>query len=198
MARRLTVSPRQPGAYPTIRDALESATDGVVIAIAPGEYRESLALQRISLSIVASGEPGSVTVDAGRAGEPAVSCRDGDVTLRGLVLRAGDASGVRATGGRLRLEKGEVSAGYAAAVSAADGATLDATDVKVTGGQYGFVFEDAGGVLDKCEVRDIADDAVIVRVGANPTIRNSTIARCGFRGVYAYQAARPTIERCDI
>jgi parallel beta-helix repeat protein len=105
---------------------------------------------------------------------------------------------VSASGGRIRIEKCEVGAGYAAAVNVTNGGVLEATDVKVIAGQYGFIIDDAGGTVDKCEVRDIADDGVIVRLGANPTIRNSTITGCGFRGIYVYQAGRPTIERCDI
>ncbi|MGH3680447.1 MAG: right-handed parallel beta-helix repeat-containing protein, partial [Natronosporangium sp.] len=74
----------------------------------------------------------------------------------------------------------------------------DAVEVKVVAGQYGFVIEDSGGTVDTCQVRDVADDGIIVRLGADPTIRNSTVAGCGHRGVYVYHGGRPTIERCDI
>jgi Holliday junction resolvasome RuvABC ATP-dependent DNA helicase subunit len=195
MARTLSVSPRQPGAYPTIRDALELAADGDVISIAAGEYRESLSFRGGRISLVAAGD---VTIDTTSSDQPVVSCRDGEVTLQGLVLTARDATAVEALGGRLRIEKCEISARYGAAVSASNGAIILATDVKITGGQYGFVIEDAGGTLDKCEIRGITEDAIITRLGADPTIRNSTIAGCGFRGIYVYQAARPNIERCDI
>lgn len=176
MPHALTVSAQLPGAYPTINDALEVAEDGAVISIEPGVYSEALRLSNRRLSLVAS-ESGTVTVDATGTGQPALACRDGDVTVRGLILKAAD---------------------YPAAVSVSDGATVEATDLTVTGGQYGIVLEDAGGTLDKCEVRDITDDGIIVRLGADPVIRNSTVAGCGYRGVYIYQAGRPTIERCDI
>jgi parallel beta-helix repeat protein len=197
MARTFTVSP-QPGAYPTIRDAVEVAPDGSVISVAPGEYRETLRLAGRRLKVMASGEAGSVTIDAVGLPESAVSVRGCDLTLHGIVVRGGDNAAVSADGGRIALEKCEVSAGYAAGVSVTGGAVLEATDLKVTGGQYGLVIEDAGGTVDKCEITNIADDAVIVRLGADPTIRNSTISGCGFRGIYVYQGGRPTIERCDI
>jgi parallel beta-helix repeat protein len=197
MAQTLTVSP-QPGGYPTIQDALEVAEDGAVITIAPGVYPESVHVRGRRLTLVGAGDPGGVTLDAAGRGRSTVSASGGEVTLRGLVLKSGDYAAVSATGGLLRMERCEVSAGYAAAVAVSDGARLEASEVKVTGGQYGFVIEDAGGLLDKCEVRDVADDGVIVRLGADPTVRNSTIAGCGFRGIYVYQAGRPTIERCDI
>jgi parallel beta-helix repeat protein len=198
MARILTVSSERAGAYPTIRDALEIADDGAVISIEPGVYAEAVRLSGHRLSLVAAKEPGTVTIDATGANGSAVESRGGEVTLRGLVLKAADYPAVQAAGGRLTVEKCEVGAGYAAAVQVGDGAELTATDVKVTVGQHGFVIEDAGGILDKCEIRDTADDGIIVRLGANPTIRNSTVAGCGFRGIYVYQAGRPTIERCDI
>ena len=83
-------------------------------------------------------------------------------------------------------------------ISVANGSSLTGTDVRVTGGQVGLIFEDAGGTLDKCEVTGVSDDGIIVRLGADPTIRNSTITGCGFRGIYIYQAAKPTLERCDV
>ena len=59
MARTLSVSPKQPGAFPTIRDALEVATDDSVISIAPGTYAEALALDGRRISLLCNGEVGS-------------------------------------------------------------------------------------------------------------------------------------------
>jgi parallel beta-helix repeat protein len=198
MARTLTVSSQRPGAFPTIRDALEVAEDGAVVSIDAGVYTEAIRLHDRRVSLVAAGEDGSVTVDATGEPAPAVACRGGEVTLRGLVLKSGDYPAVSAAGGRVTIEKCEVSARYAAAVSVTDGAQLSATNVTVSAAQYGFVVEDAGGTIDTCQIRDVADDGIIVRLGADPTIRNCTITGCGFRGIYIYQAGRPTIERCDI
>src|SRR3979409_1441496 len=107
MALTLTVSSQRAGASPTIRDALEIATDGAVISIESGVYAEAVNLADRKVSLVAAGgagavtaggragwggggEPGSVRVAAGAAAAPAVACRGGQVTLRGLVLKAGD------------------------------------------------------------------------------------------------------------
>ncbi|BCJ32417.1 right-handed parallel beta-helix repeat-containing protein [Actinocatenispora sera] len=198
MARNLVVSSQQPGAYPTIRDALEIAEPGDTVSIAPGEYQESLVVSGLRVSLVASGDPGSVTVDSTAVGLSVLAARNSEVTIRGLSMRSGDRPTVDAYGGRLKLEKCTLQAGYAPAVSVTNRTHLEAADTKVTGGQYGFVVEDAGGLLDKCEITNVADDGIIVRLGADPTIRNSTITGCGFRGVYVYQSGRPTIERCDI
>lgn len=198
MARVLTVASQRPGAYPTIQDALEVAADGAVISIEPGTYSETIRVMGRRLTINAAKEPGSVTIDSSETGGPAVAASRADVTLEGLVLKAADYPAVTASNSRLTMSQCEASAGYAAGISVADGGQVTATGVKVTGGQYGFVIEDSGGLIDKCEVRGISDDGIIVRLGANPTIRNSTIAGCGYRGIYVYQAGRPTIERCDI
>lgn len=198
MARNLLVSPQQHGAYPTISDALEVATDGATISIAPGEYQEALAVTGVRLTLVGTGEPGEVTIDARSSGRTAVQGRSAVITLRNLTLQSGDASTVEVRGGSLTAADCTVTAGLAAAVTATDGADLNITGTRVTGGQYGFVIDDAGGLLDKCEINNVTDDAIIVRLGADPTIRNSTIVGCGFRGIYVYQSARPTIERCDI
>jgi hypothetical protein len=198
MVRNLVVSATQPGAYPTIGDALEVAEDGAVIMIAPGEYRMVIPLGARRLTLAAGAATGPVTIDGSGASEPVVSVQGGTVTLRGLTLRGGYAHAVQAAAGRLTVERCVIEAGYAAGVLVSDGTTLTATDTTVTGGQYGLVIEDSGGLVDKCEIRGSVEDGVIVRLGADPTIRNTTVIGAGFRGVYIYQAARPTLERCDI
>ena len=197
MARTLIVSTTQPGAYPSIRDALEVATDGDVVTIAAGEYPEPLRLDGRRITLAAA-ETGQVQIGVRHSTDPTISCAGGEVTLRGLVIRSADAAAVQADATVLTMSKCEASAGYGAAINLTRGSTLTGTDLKVTGGQFGVVFDDAGGTLDKCEVTGIADDGVIVRVGSNPTIRNSTVTNCGFRGIYVYHAAKPTLERCEV
>jgi len=198
MARILSVSTERAGAYPSIGDALEVAPDGAVISIDPGVYAEAVRLDGRRLTLAAAKEAGSVTIDAGGAGRPAVACAAADVTLQGLVLKAADYPALSAAGGRVTAEKCQAGSGYAAAISVTDGAVFTATDLKVDSGQYGLVLEDCSGVVDRCDIRGVSDDGIIVRLGADPAIRNTTVADCGFRGVYIYQAGRPTIERCDI
>ncbi|MEV0393630.1 right-handed parallel beta-helix repeat-containing protein [Polymorphospora rubra] len=197
MTRTLTVSAQQPGAFPSITDALEVAQDGAVISIEPGVYAEALRMSGRRLTLAAR-EPGTVTVDATGHGAPGISCTGGEVTLSGLVVSAGDYPAVHAARCELRIDGCELRAGYAAGANVTDGSRLQATGLRVTKGQYGIVVDDSGGTLDQCEVRGVSDDGIIVRLGADPTIRNSTVADCGYRGVYVYQAARPVIERCDI
>ena len=105
MARTLLVSAWQAGAYPTIGAALQAVQAGETISLAPGEYTEAVVVHGMTVSLVAAEQAGSVTIDATSEGRPAVTSRDGEVLLRGLVLRSGDAPAVSASGGVLRLEE---------------------------------------------------------------------------------------------
>ncbi|MDI6098056.1 AAA family ATPase [Actinoplanes sp. NEAU-A12] len=187
-----------PGTYPTLRDALEVAPDGAVVILAPGTYRERIDLAGRRLTVRASGDPGSAIVDASGLDGPALAVSSGDVEVDGLALVSDDYPAVAIGGGRVRLRRCELSAGYGAGLQADGGAMVDASEVRVVAGQHGFVFSDAGGTVESCEIRGVSDDGVIVRLGADPAIRGTKIGDCGYRGVYVYQSGRPVIERCDV
>ncbi|BAL86597.1 putative AAA ATPase [Actinoplanes missouriensis 431] len=184
-----------PGSYPTVRDALEVAPDGAIVTLAAGTYRERLELDRRDLTLRALGE---VIVDASELDGPALAITGGRVDVEGVSFTSGDYPAVVVTGGRLTLRKCELQAGFGAGLQAADGATVEASEVRVLRAQYGFVFSDAGGTVESSEVRGISDDGVIVRLGADPVLRGTTVAECGYRGIYIYQSSRPVIERCDV
>jgi hypothetical protein len=196
MARTLLVAPTQRGALPTIRDALESADEGAVISVAAGEYTEPLTIRRGV--VLAAREPGTVTISSPYQDEPVISVGSGQVELIGLTLRASEAPAVRVRGGQVTAVDCAVTAGYGAAVEATAGAVIELRNTTVTGAQYGVIVEDADGLLDRCEIRDITDDGVILRLGARATLRHSTVAGCGFRGIYMYQAGTSVVERCEI
>ncbi|MFF5986444.1 right-handed parallel beta-helix repeat-containing protein [Prauserella flavalba] len=197
MARTFLVAPGQRGAHASITEALDVADDGAIISVSAGEYAETLSIRHRDVTIAAR-EAGTVTITPASPDEPLVSAAGSRLGLSGLTLRAGDRAAVEVRGGTVRVTDCEVSAGFAAALSIAGGAEAEITGTRITGAQVGLVIEESDGVVDRCEVRDIVDDAVIVRLGAQATIRHSTVAGCGFRGVYMYQAGGSRIERCDI
>src|SRR6185369_10743171 len=104
MARTLIVSTTQPGAYPSIRDALEVAADGDVVTIAAGEYPEPLRLDRRRITLAAA-ETGQVQIGVRHSNEPTISCTGGEVTLRGLVIRSADATAVHADATVLTIDR---------------------------------------------------------------------------------------------
>jgi hypothetical protein len=197
MARTLIVDSARPGAYSSIAEAVGDAPDGGVIAVSAGEYAESIDIRGKRLTMRAADGPGSVVIKSATDYGPAILCRDSSVGLHGLVVRAQD-SAVAISGGRLKMEKCELAPRLGAGVTVTDRAQVEIVGCKVTGGQYGLVVEDAGGTIVDTEFRHMNDTGVIVRIGADPTIRNCVIIGCGHRGVYVYQSGRPTFERCEV
>ncbi|MDG4773770.1 right-handed parallel beta-helix repeat-containing protein [Solwaraspora sp. WMMD792] len=198
MTRTLSVSPDQPGAYQSIGDALAAASDGSVVAVAPGTYYEALFVNERQITVVAAQGAGSVTVDASAGNYPTVSANGGALELRDLVLLAGDAPAVAVDRARLTMAGCQLRAGFGAGVVIGNRSSFTLTRCTVTGARHGLVVEDSDGDVDGCEFTDLAEDGVIVRIGAAPTIRASSITGCGNRGVYVYQHGRPVLETCEI
>jgi hypothetical protein len=197
MARTLFVAPEQRGALPTIRDALDAADDGAVISIAPGEYDEPISIQRQHVVLTAR-EPGTVTITSPFPSQPTLSVVDGEVELAGLTVQSAESGAIRISGGKAKIVDCSATAGFAAAVSVADGAQVELRGIKVAGAQYGLIIENSDGVVESCDIRDTVDDAVIVRLGARVTLRHCTVVGSGFRGIYMYQAGNSSVERCDV
>lgn len=197
MATTLQVSPDVPGTYPSVREALLDAPDGATLVVAAGSWAESLAVTDRTVTIEAA--PDAVVELTGDGGyDPTVRVRGGTVVLRGLVVRAGDAAAVDVADGELVLEGCTLAATYGAGLRAADRARVTVTDCTVDGAQQGLVLEDCTGTLERTTVRGSADDAVVVRLGAEPVLRDCTVTGAGHRGVYVYQSARPVLESCEI
>ncbi|MBX7270165.1 AAA family ATPase [Micromonospora sp. Llam7] len=198
MTRTLLVSPDQPGAFPSIGDALAVAGDGTVVSVSPGTYHEALFVNDRDVTVVAAQGTGTVTIDASAGTYPTVSCNSGRLELRDLALKAGDAPVVVADRAKLTMTGCGLTAGFGAAIQVTGRSEFVLTRCRVAGGRYGLVVEDSEGSVEGCEFTDLSEDGIIVRIGAAPTIRTSTVARCGNRGIYVYQYGRPIIEACDI
>jgi len=197
MSRTLLVSTTQRGAYPTISDALAAAPDDGAIAIAPGEYVESLELAGGRVSLFAGEGEGSVTISPSAPHRPVLDIRRAGVALFGLTLKAGDAPAVTVTDGKLRMGSCVLSTRFGIAVDVGARSEFDISGCKVDGAQLGFQFVDCRGTVAECEILNVVEDGVVVRY-ADPVIRNCTINGCGQRGIYVYEYSRPTIEGCDI
>jgi parallel beta-helix repeat protein len=193
--RTLLVSADRHGAYPTIGEALAAAPDDATISIASGEYAETLDITGRRLTLRGSG---TVVLDATGSGNPVVRATGGFLGLHELTLRAGEVGAVEISGGKLEMDRCRISAPYGHALELTAKATFAVSRCSIIGAQDGIVIEDAGGTLDETSIEQIAGDGIIVRLGADPTVRNCRISSCGRRGIYIYQAGRPVIEGCDI
>ncbi|MFI5955608.1 right-handed parallel beta-helix repeat-containing protein [Cryptosporangium sp. NPDC051539] len=197
MSRTLLVSSSRPGAYPTISEALAAATAGTVVSVEAGEYTENLELPGIDVTVTAA-DGAEVTIAFRDRYAPLIRTRSGTVTLTGLTLKAGDAPAVLSEGGRLAVEKCTIEAGFGPGVRASDRVQLAITGCTIRKAQQGLLIEDAGGTVADTTIEDIGDDGVVVRLGADPVLRDCTIVRCGYRGIYVYESGRPTFEGCDV
>jgi hypothetical protein len=197
MARTLQVAPERRGAYPTIGEALGDAPDDTVIEVAEGTYREALFVVGKRLVIRAAEGAEAVTIDSTGLPHATASCRNGSLALEGLVLMAGEGATVSGERADLRLERCTLNSRYGAGVSIRGG-RCEVRKTTVDGALYGILIEDADGVVEDCAINNVAEDGIIVRIGAAPNIRTTTISGCGNRGIYVYQFGKPTIEACDI
>jgi Holliday junction resolvasome RuvABC ATP-dependent DNA helicase subunit len=196
MSRTLLVAPDRPGAYPTIGAAVLDAPDDAVVSIAPGVYRETIDLADRSVTLVA--DEGQVVIDATSAQTPVLRAAGGRLTLRELIVQAGDAPAVQLDGGTLRAERCAFSAGFGPAVLVTGPAEAMVSHCQVNGGEHGLVLEDCTAQVEHTKVAGVSADGVIVRLGATVVLRDSQVSDCGRRGIYCYQYGRPTIESCEV
>lgn len=197
MARTLLVSATQRGAYPSVSEALEAVGAEAVIAIAPGEYSEVLVIRDQKVTLHAMEGAGSVVLHSGPTERAVISADKATVVMNNLVLRS-KGPVIALEESTLEMEQCEIDAGFGSGLTALYGTTVTIKRSKFTGGTNALVFDDSGGIVTDSEINNTTDDGIIVRVGANPEIRSSTIQGCGYRGIYVYQSARPIIEGCDI
>jgi parallel beta-helix repeat protein len=193
--RVLRVSADQHGAYSTIGEALSAAPDDAVIAIDEGEYAETLSITNRRLTLRGSAR---VVLDATGSSRPVVSAHGGYLGLQGLIIKAGEGDALELSAGEFNLDRCELSAPYGHGLRISSGAKCTVSKTKVSDVQDGVIVEDAGGFFEDLDITEVDGDGMIVRLGADPTIRNTRISGCGQRGIYIYQSGRPIIEDTDV
>ncbi|MFD7978619.1 right-handed parallel beta-helix repeat-containing protein [Streptomyces sp. NPDC059071] len=195
LAARYRVSPRGGmGVHRDIASALAAAARKnrpARIEIAPGHYAEPL-LVRGEVELVATGEPGSVTVilPSGTALETA-----GTVLARGLVLASRDADVVRCAAGTLTLEHTEVRAPAGVCVNATPGTAVTLRDSAFRHGRV--LFAGAGGHVERCRFTDAADNALAAIEGARVSVRDSRFTGARIHGVRV-SGAQAEVTGCEL
>ncbi|GAB2565801.1 right-handed parallel beta-helix repeat-containing protein [Kribbella endophytica] len=190
--RVLTVAADRPGAYPTIGSALLEAPDGATVAIAAGTYAETLELSGRAVTLQAEAG-GAVVLDGAGADWPTLRAVDGELTLRGLDIRAGDNLAVSVERTVLTVEQCEVRSKSRPAISVHASTTFTVDRCTVSGAETGIVVEGASGRILDTTVSDVAGDGIVVALGSDPLIRGCTVSGCGGRGIYVYQYSRPEL-----
>lgn len=196
--RRLLVAERTRGAYPSIGAALLDCPDDAVVEIADGVYQETFEFVERRLTLAAL--PGAtVVIDGTVADRTVVESRDGDLTLRGVQIKAGEGSGVVAEGGSLTMSNCVVQGGAAAATVLVRSSLMVAIErSQILGEITGLVFEGVSGTVSETTVKDVLGDGIVVAFGSDIVLRDCVVDGCGGRGVYIYQYGRPELERCAI
>jgi parallel beta-helix repeat protein len=194
--RTLLVAPDRHGAFPTIGEALSSAPDGGVISIAAGTYAETFELvdRRITLRTFEGAE---VIIDGTGGDWPVLAVRGGVLTLQGLTVHAG-AAAVHAEDADLTVERCTFTARLGPAIGVRGARRLAISRCTISAAEQGIAVESSSGRIDETTIENVAGDGIVVGMGADPEIRNCTIAGCGQRGIYVYQYARPVIEGCTV
>jgi hypothetical protein len=195
--RVLTVAADRPGAYPTIGSALLEAPDGATVAIAAGTYAETLELNGRSITLQAEAGAG-VVLDGNGADWPTLRAVDGELTLRGIDLRAGDNLAVSVDRTLLTLEQCTLRSRTRPAISVHASTAFTIDRCTVTGAESGIVIEGASGRILDTTVSEITGDGIVVALGSDPLIRGCTITSCGGRGIYIYQYSRPELTDSEI
>lgn len=199
MSRTLQVSSHRPGCYPTIADALGEVSGSCRLILDAGRYEESLRLNRLDLTIEAADHGADEVIEiVSPTYEPAILSVDSTLKISGVTVLGGEGDAIKATGGSLTIDKCIISSRLGPALRLSDQLTFTVDEVQIGPANQGIVIEDASGVLDRVVIRSTADDAIVVRLGADPQIRNCTIEDAGNRGIYIYESAKPTIEGCEI
>ncbi|WP_326549384.1 right-handed parallel beta-helix repeat-containing protein [Micromonospora sp. NBC_01813] len=195
-SRTLLVAAGRHGAYPTIGAALCDAADGGVIRVAEGRYAETFELVGRSLTVCAE-DGATVTLDGTGGDRPVLAVRGGTLVLQGLEIR-GSVTAVQVHDAELTAERCTIGAQQGAALSVRGSPRFTVSRCTIRDAVTGIVVENSSGCVEDTTVRDVAGDGLVVGLGADPQIRNCTIAGCGQRGVYVYQYARPVISGCEI
>jgi hypothetical protein len=177
---------RRTGEYTSLAAALEAASDGDVLIVAPGTYRENLVVQRGVTLRGPEGSPGSVriapvdgvplTVSASAvvqdlhvegqdAAAPALLVEDGTPELLDLRIVTRSAAGIEVRGGaRPTVRRCTVDNPAGIGIAVVDG---------------------GGGVFEECEVVAAGQAGVAVRGGGHPRLERCRIHHTSGSGLTA-------------
>ncbi|MEW2625030.1 right-handed parallel beta-helix repeat-containing protein [Streptomyces sp. NPDC048106] len=195
----LLVSQDGSAPYRTIGQALAAASDGALITIAAGTYREALVIDRV-VTLASGAEPGAVRVDGGTASAVVIAAEAAQ--LNGLSLEGGSEQVpvVEVRHGEASLQQCTVSGNAWAGILAWQRGTLIARSCRVTGpGGAGIVVTSSGvNVVEQSTVAQTLSSAIVVAERGRLTVRDCRLEEPGGNGVCVNGQARAVVERTEI
>jgi SpoVK/Ycf46/Vps4 family AAA+-type ATPase len=193
--KTVLVSRTARGAFRTIVEALQSSGNAQGIAIEPGQYSESIQVWG-RLTIYAKDGEGTVFLDSYDDYTVGVT-RGGAVTLYGLVVRNFKPDGlpVTAIGSTLTVERCQL-VGQSPMGVAAHEAFLSVRDCRLE--NCGIGYQRASGTVERTEIVTPSTAGVVVAMGGNPVVRQTTIRDPGKNGIYIHSGGMGTFEDCEI
>lgn len=176
---------RRSGEYATLTAALAAATDGDVLTVAPGTYRENVVIDRtvtvrgperaaagsvriapadgVALTVRASVLVEDLQLEGQDAASPAVLVEDCAPELNGLRVMTRSAAGIEVRGGARPTVRRCVVDNPAG------------IGISVTGA--------AGGVYEECEVVSAGQSGIAVRDGAHPRLERCRVHHASDAGL---------------
>lgn len=192
----------------TIQQALDVASAGDVISIAPGEYRENLALADVpNLRITGKGGKGGVVIDARPLGATGsgpgihlVNC-DG-VEIESITVRNASGAGPAGAGIRIEASDGAVLDGVAMLGCDEQGAIVQGDLVKVLGcrfegNKFALEITGDGALVKKTVVRNDRLRGIGI-TGDDATVTQCDVDVVRISGGIHVVGERPTVTACDV
>ncbi|MFE0372452.1 right-handed parallel beta-helix repeat-containing protein [Streptomyces tendae] len=191
----LRVADRGWGTHRTVTAAVRAADEGAVIHVQPGDYRETVVLDR-DITLIAEKGPGTVRVVAPHG--PAITVRGGTCELRDLTVEgsADREPAVLVRGGRAVLDHCAVSGGRVEIGRGA--AELRTCTVENAEGSGVFLTGTAHAVLEECVIRSTAGHGLTLSDAARAEVRHTTVERATGCGIVLTGESQGTFDACTV
>jgi Holliday junction resolvasome RuvABC ATP-dependent DNA helicase subunit len=183
----------------SITEALDASSDGSVIAVRSGDYRENVVVTKM-VTITAEDGPGSVRVSADSG--CAVVLAAEAASLSGLVIESTDTQSpaVVVTSGQLSITECQLSAaGWTTVLVTGRGAVLMRDcQVRDSAGAGVVVTSDADSVVEGCHFDDLGTSAVVVAERGVLKLRSAAIRGAGGNGICLNGSGTITVDNTTI
>jgi len=174
------VNENSGNSYLSIQNAVDNASSGDRITVAPGTYQENLDIGTGDLTLESTGNATETVVEATTSGDDGVFVDAQNVVLDGFKFTGASGSGKSAvsfiSAGGSTITNGIVSADYAVKNGIYTDSTIDIVNVNVTQAKEFGIWTDfgsSGTVINRSEIRGSSEG---IRTNHDVSIRNNTIA----------------------